>query len=43
VVDYLEWLAELPWNVSKPDAISIRAARAQLEADHFGMEKVVDP
>lgn len=40
IVEYLEWIADLPWNKSSDDRLTISAARAQLEADHFGMEKV---
>jgi len=40
LVDYLEWLADLPWTNSSTDVLTIAAARRQLEADHFGMEKV---
>jgi len=40
LVDYLEWIAELPWNVSSPEMLSIGGARRQLEQDHFGMDKV---
>jgi len=40
LVDYLEWLADVPWNKTTADKLRISDARAQLEADHFGMEKV---
>ena len=39
LLDYLDWLAELPWNVSSTEQLSISAARKQLEEDHYGMEK----
>jgi ATP-dependent Lon protease len=32
-VDYLEWIAELPWNVSSPEMLSIGGARRQLEQE----------
>ena len=40
LVDYLEWLADVPWNKTTQDQLLISDAKAQLEADHFGMEKV---
>ena len=40
LVDYLENIAELPWNRSSDASISLAAAEAQLADDHFGMTKV---
>ena len=40
LVDYLEWLADLPWANATVDRLTISSAREQLESDHFGMEKV---
>ncbi|MEX1368468.1 MAG: endopeptidase La [Nannocystaceae bacterium] len=39
---YLELCAELPWSDSTatPDSLDIPAARALLEREHFGLEKV---
>ena len=37
---YLSWLVELPWTSPPEEAIEIPAARATLDADHFGLEKV---
>jgi ATP-dependent Lon protease len=37
---YLSWLVELPWTNPPEEAIEIAAARATLDADHFGLEKV---
>ena len=37
---YLEWLAELPWTVTEGDPIDIAEARAVLDEDHYGLEKV---
>ena len=37
---YLDILAELPWNKSSDDAIDLQKAREQLDADHYGLEKV---
>ncbi len=37
---YLEWLLELPWNKSTQDSIDIARARAILNEDHYGLDKV---
>jgi len=37
---YLEWLAELPWSAESGKDIDIAKARAVLEADHHGLEKI---
>lgn len=37
---YLDWLCELPWSVSSENAIDLRKARAILDEDHFGLEKI---
>jgi ATP-dependent Lon protease len=37
---YLSWLVELPWANPPEEPIEIPAARATLDADHFGLEKV---
>ncbi|HXG50463.1 MAG TPA: endopeptidase La [candidate division Zixibacteria bacterium] len=37
---YLDWLIELPWNVTTPEQIDLARARAILDADHHGLEKV---
>ncbi len=37
---YLEWLVELPWNVSTEDRLDIKEAKAVLDADHYDLEKV---
>ncbi|MEO5765778.1 MAG: endopeptidase La, partial [Casimicrobiaceae bacterium] len=37
---YLEWLTELPWSIATEDRIDIAAARAVLNEDHFGLDKV---
>jgi len=40
LVEYLETIADLPWNRSSDASISLAAAEAQLAEDHFGMTKV---
>jgi len=37
---YLEWILDLPWTQTTPDAPDIAAVRAVLDADHHGLEKV---
>jgi len=37
---YLEWLADLPWNVSTEDNLDLARAEETLNEDHYGLEKV---
>lgn len=37
---YVQWLLELPWGEISADTLDVSAARAILEADHAGLEKV---
>jgi ATP-dependent Lon protease len=37
---YLEWLLDVPWSISTEDTLDVPAARAILEADHAGLEKI---
>jgi ATP-dependent Lon protease len=37
---YLDWLLDIPWKTRTQDALDLPAARAILEADHAGLEKV---
>jgi ATP-dependent Lon protease len=37
---YLEWMTELPWKLPEDTPIDLKAARAILDADHFGLERV---
>ncbi|KPK29023.1 MAG: hypothetical protein AMJ61_00650 [Desulfobacterales bacterium SG8_35_2] len=36
---YLDWLLELPWNLSSDDNLEIQEAHDKLDADHYGLEK----
>jgi ATP-dependent Lon protease len=36
---YLDWLTDLPWQVSTTDNLDIAKARKVLDDDHFGLEK----
>jgi ATP-dependent Lon protease len=40
VRNYLDWLLSLPWAVYSPEHGDVKAARARLDADHYGLEKV---
>lgn len=37
---YLDWLTELPWSQQTEDSIDIARARAILDEDHYGLEKI---
>jgi ATP-dependent Lon protease len=37
---YLEWIADLPWSAKSDDNLEIENARAVLNGDHYGLEKV---
>ncbi len=39
---YLEWLTELPWNVTTEDNLDIAHVRETLDSDHFGLDDVKD-
>jgi ATP-dependent Lon protease len=40
VRNYLDWMLELPWSIYSKDNLNIRRARAVLNQDHYGLEKV---
>ena len=37
---YLEWLADMPWQKSTPNKVSIAKAAAILDEDHYGLNKI---
>ncbi|HEX6510767.1 MAG TPA: endopeptidase La, partial [Chloroflexota bacterium] len=39
---YLDWMVELPWNVSSDDALDLHEAKRVLDQDHFDLDKVKD-
>ncbi len=39
---YLDWLVALPWSKETADTLDIGKARAVLDEDHWGLEKVKD-
>jgi len=40
--NYLEWIAAVPWSVVSEDKLDVKVARAVLDEDHFGLEKIKD-
>ncbi|MGN1131940.1 MAG: endopeptidase La, partial [Ruminococcus sp.] len=42
VRNYLDIVLELPWNVYTKENINIKKARATLDSNHYGMDKVKD-
>ncbi|MGH7676520.1 MAG: AAA family ATPase, partial [Gemmatimonadales bacterium] len=39
---YLEWIAELPWNIRSDDQLDLNSAGVILEEDHYGLQDVKD-
>lgn len=39
---YLDWMVELPWKKSTTDVIDMKKAKAVLDTDHYGLEKIKD-
>jgi ATP-dependent Lon protease len=37
---YLDWILDLPWIEKSEDQLDVAGAEAQLDADHYGLEKV---
>lgn len=37
---YLDWLIELPWQLSEETPIDIKEARRILDEDHYGLDKI---
>ncbi|MDX2245450.1 MAG: endopeptidase La [Bacteroidia bacterium] len=42
VMNYLEWLLELPWQNYSEDNFNFKAVQKILDDDHYGLEKVKD-
>ena len=40
ILNYLDWIRDLPFNKLTKDTESLTEAKAVLDADHFGLEKV---
>ncbi|MBW2638195.1 MAG: endopeptidase La, partial [Deltaproteobacteria bacterium] len=39
VTTYLDWMTEIPWDMSTEDNLDIKKARNVLDEDHYGLEK----
>lgn len=39
-INYLNTIADLPWNLSDPEQNDPEIAKEILERDHFGLDKV---
>ncbi|UCF90035.1 MAG: endopeptidase La [Desulfobacterales bacterium] len=39
---YLDWLVDMPWSRSTKEGIDVKKAKAVLDKDHYGLEKVKD-
>ncbi|MFL5574960.1 MAG: endopeptidase La [Gemmatimonadaceae bacterium] len=39
---YLEWIAELPWNMRSDDQLDLNHASRVLDEDHYGLQDVKD-
>ncbi len=37
---YLDWLAELPWTKNSKDNLDLENAKSNLDADHYGLDKI---
>ena len=37
---YLEWISELPWSKSTEDHLDLKAARRQLDKDHYDIDRI---
>ncbi len=40
ITTYLDWIVDLPWNVSTEDRLDIARAETILNEDHYGLDKV---
>lgn len=40
VRNYLDWMLELPWEISTKDNLNLKRAKSILNQDHYGLEKV---
>src|SRR6185436_11530177 len=39
---YLEWLADMPWQVTTEDQNDLKHVRAVLDEDHYGLGRIKD-
>ena len=38
--NYIDWIIEMPWNISTKDTLHIQTAKEILDKDHYGLEKI---
>ena len=38
--NYIDWLVDMPWDISSEDYLDLKKVADILDADHFGLEKV---
>jgi len=39
---YIDWILDLPWNITTKDNMDVKVARAILEKEHYGLAEVKD-
>ncbi|MFZ5770642.1 MAG: endopeptidase La [Thermodesulfobacteriota bacterium] len=37
---YIDWLLEMPWQISTEDSLDIKKAQDDLDRDHYGLERI---
>ncbi len=37
---HLDWMVEVPWSITTEDKLDLKAAKAVLDEDHYGLERV---
>ena len=42
ILNYLDWMVELPWNEFTQDNFDLKHAKKILDEDHFGLDKIKD-
>ncbi len=42
ILNYLDWMVELPWNEYTKDNFDLKYAKKVLDEDHFGLDKIKD-
>lgn len=42
ILNYLDWIVELPWNEYTQDNFDLKHAKKILDEDHFGLDKIKD-